>query len=66
MERLLNCLDILKEEGLKIGVFIATSPDELHRDWIKSTKIKNYNSHLEKKLVNVNRKTPIITIRWTF
>ncbi len=58
----INCLDTLQEEGLKIGVFIATSPDKLHRDWIKSTKTKNYTSHLELKLVNVNRETPVITI----
>ncbi len=58
----LNCLNVLKEENLNIGVFIATSPDELFRDWTLSTKSNNHKSHLEKKLSNIENKTPIITI----
>ena len=58
----MNCLNILKEENLNIGVFVATSPDQLFRDWMKSSKSSNYRSHLEKKLTNINVKTPIITL----
>ena len=58
----MNCLNILKEENLNIGVFVATSPDQLFRDWMKSSKSSNYESHLEKKLTNINAKTPIITL----
>jgi pyruvate dehydrogenase E1 component len=58
----INCLNLIKDEELNIGIFIATSPDALYEDWITSTKKSNYKSHLEKKLFNVNTKTPIITI----
>ena len=58
----MNCLSALKEENLNIGVFVATSPDKLYRDWEYSTKNINYKSHLEKKLLNIGTNTPIITI----
>ena len=58
----LNCLGLLKEENLNIGVFIATSPDELFRDWSQSIKSKNRISHLENNLSEVGITVPIITI----
>ena len=58
----INCLNTLKEENLNIGVFVVTSPDELYKDWVYSTKKINYKSHLEKKLQNIDTNTPIISI----
>ncbi len=58
----INCLNNLNEENLNIGVFVVTSPDKLYKDWVYSTKNINYNSHLEKKLQNIDINTPIITI----
>ncbi len=58
----MNCINTLKEENLSIGVFVVTSPDKLYRDWEYSTKKINYKSHLEKKLLNIDTNTPIITI----
>ena len=55
ISEVIKCLNILQEEGLNIGVFIATSPDILYRDWIKSIKTNNKNSYLEKKFANVNK-----------
>ena len=58
----INCLNTLNEENLNIGVFVVTSPDELYKDWVYSTKKINYKSHLEKKLQNIDTNTPIISI----
>ena len=55
-------MNTLKEENLNIGVFVVTSPDELYKDWVYSTKKINHKSHLEKKLQNIDINTPIITI----
>ena len=57
VSEVIKCLDILQEEGLNIGVFIAISPNALYRDWIKSIKTNNKNSYLEKKFANVNKET---------
>ena len=58
----LNFFNALTEEEVNIGIFVATSPDQLYRDWIKSTKSYNHISHLEKKLSGIETNTPVISI----
>ena len=36
------------DENLNVGVFVATSPDELYKDWMLSTKKHQIISHIWK------------------
>ena len=42
----MSIVNMLNEDNLKVGLFIATSPDKLYQDWVESTKESNYISHL--------------------
>ena len=51
---------ILKEE-IDLAILIATSPDKLYSDWMKSKKSNTF-SHIEEILKPYNRNTAIVTI----
>ena len=62
LEEVIKCKNSLKQDGIKTGIFIVTSPDSLYNNWIESTKKFGDASYLEKKLLNVGKEVPIITI----
>ncbi len=51
---------IIKEE-IDMGIFIATSPDQLYSNWMNSKK-NNTSSHIEKILKVYKRDTVLVTI----
>ena len=49
MDQFLKLVEVLSEDNLKIGLFVATSPDKLYQDWLESTKNSEYIFYLKKK-----------------
>ena len=58
----LKTINALRDDNLKIGLFIVSSPDILYQDWMASTKKSNHVSFLETQLSYIGPNVPIVTI----
>ena len=50
LDQVIKAVKVLSEDNLKIGLFVATSPDKLYQDWLESSKNSEHISHLEKNI----------------
>ncbi len=58
----IKCRRELNNDNVKVGILVVTSPDKIYKDWEKANRSLDYNSHIENKLKNVDKETPLITI----
>ena len=62
VEEVLKCKENLINDSISLSILLAISPDKLYRDWENSKKVSSEKSHIEKKLDNITKDVPIITI----